>query len=185
MGKKKGAFFTSDKIFGLTAMLVSLVTLVIFVRQTNIMDKQSRLSALPYLMLEQSTNSTQRTIQLSLVNHGVGPAIIESRKIHYRGQDYNQDFYQFITESLPAFDTIEPFNWSNVYAGQAIPHGGKVVMVALGNDPTEYEIAVRTLQDLGNQSDDGEFYFEIIYSSIYGDRWRLNTDHKVPEPLDQ
>ena len=181
MGKRNCSFLTSDKIFGLTAMLISLVTLVIFVRQTNIMDKQSRLSALPYLMVEQSTNSTQHRIQFSLVNHGVGPAIIESRKIVYQGKEYDQDFYQFITQSLPALDTIEPFNWSNVYTGQAIPNGGRIVMAALGNDSISYGIAVKTFQNLLALKDEGDFYFEIIYTSIYGDRWRLSTNLKIPE----
>ncbi len=43
--EKKRALLSSDKLVGLTAMLISLVTLIIFVRQTNIMDKQSRLSS--------------------------------------------------------------------------------------------------------------------------------------------
>lgn len=162
-------------------MLISLVTLIIFVRQTNIMDKQSRLSALPYLMVEQSSNSEQHRIQFSIVNHGVGPAIVESRKIIYNGKEYDQDFYQFVTQSIPALDAIEPFNWSSVYKGQAIPANGRIVMVAIGNDTTEYETAVRTFQTL--QAGEN-FYFEIVYNSIYGDRWRLSTDSEVPEKLD-
>jgi hypothetical protein len=181
MAKKKKIFLSSDKIFGLTAMLISLITLIIFVRQTNIMDKQSRLSALPYLMVERSTSSEKHQIQFSLVNHGVGPAIIESRKIHYKGKDYDQDFYEFMTESILELDTIEPFNWSNVYKGQAIPANGRVVMVAAGNNRKEFELYVNTLEKFQNN---GDFYFEIIYTSIYGDRWKLSTDSEVPQKLD-
>lgn len=161
-------------------MFISLVTLIIFVRQTNIMDKQSRLSALPYLMVEQSTSKEKHTIQFSLVNHGVGPAIIESRKIRYKGKEYDQDLYQFMTQSVPALDSIEPFNWSNVYKGQAIPANGRIVMIGMGNDQKEYELVLKTLDKLQGKDN---IYFEVIYNSIYGGRWRLSTDSRIPEKL--
>lgn len=181
MSPKKKFTLSSDKLFGLTAMLISLVTLIIFVRQTNIMDKQSRLSALPYLMVEQSTSPKNHKIQFSLVNQGVGPAIIESRKIRVDGKEYNQDFYEFMTQSVPELDTIEPFNWSSIYKGQAIPANGRVVMVAIGENRKEFEVFLSTLEKLQSNND---FYFEITYASIYGDRWKLSTDSEVPEKLD-
>ncbi|AKA36369.1 hypothetical protein [Flagellimonas lutaonensis] len=179
--KLNSDFWSSDKLFGLTAMLISLVTLIIFVKQTNIMDKQTRLSVLPYLMIEQSTNSEAHTIQLSLANHGVGPAIIESRKIVYENKEYDQDFYTFMTESLPELDSIEPFNWSNVYRGMAIPSNGRVTMIAIGSNVEEFE---RFGMIMGKLQRDKSFYYEIIYSSIYGDKWKLSSDSEVPEKLD-
>lgn len=181
MSTEKKFTLSSDKIFGLTAMLISLVTLIIFVRQTNIMDKQSRLSALPYLMIEQSTNGEEHRVQFSLVNHGVGPAIVESRKIRYNGKEYDQDFHQFITESLPRLDSVEPYNWSSVYKGQAIPANGRIVMVGIGNNQEEFDEFRKVFKELQSQSD---FYFEIIYTSIYGDRWKLSTSSEVPQKLD-
>ena len=181
MATKKKFTLSSDKLFGLTAMLISLVTLIIFVRQTNIMDKQSRMSALPYLMIEQSTNGEEHRVQFSLVNHGVGPAIIESRRIIYNGREYNQDFYQFLTESLPKLDSIEPYNWSSVYKGQAIPANGRIVMVGIGNNQKEFETFLEVFENLQGKSD---FYFEIVYTSVYGDRWKLSTDSEIPEELD-
>ena len=180
MASKK-PFLSSDKLFGLTAMLISLVTLVIFVRQTNIMDKQSRLSAMPYLMIEQSTNGGAHRIQFTLVNQGVGPAIIESRKIIYNGKEYDQDFYQFMTRSIPQLEGIEPYNWSNVYRGQAIPANGKVVMLAIGNDE---ELFTRFGKVLGKLKQEGSFYYELTYTSIYGDRWKISSDNEIPEQLD-
>lgn len=177
---KESKFWNSDKLFGLSAMLVSLVTLIIFVKQTTIMDRQSRLSALPYLMIEQSIDTENQRIKFTLVNHGVGPAIVESRKITYEGRDYNQDFYLFLTKSVPELDSIEPYNWSSVYRGQAIPSNGRLTMIAIGNNKDEFSAFDGFLKKLqANQS----FDYEILYSSIYGEKWKISNKSEIPEKL--
>ncbi|MBT8310320.1 MAG: hypothetical protein HKO72_01275, partial [Flavobacteriaceae bacterium] len=72
--KKK--FWNSERVVSFSAMFISLLTLFIFIKQTNIIERQSRLSALPYLMVETSNNSEDNTFEIEIVNHGVGPAII-------------------------------------------------------------------------------------------------------------
>lgn len=116
-----------------------------------------------------------------MVNHGVGPAIIESPKIRFGGKEYDQDFYEFMTQSVPELDSIEPLNWSSVYKGQAIPVNSKVVMIGISNTRKEFETFLNTIQEFQSS---GDFYFEIIYTSIYGDRWKLSTDSEVPQQLD-
>ena len=170
----------SDRLFGLTAMLVSLVTLIIFVRQTNIMDVQSRMSVLPYLIVEQSTSSSYNTMQFNLANHGVGPAIIESRRIVYNGKGYDQDLFEFMTQSIPKLSDIEPYNWSNIYKGQAIPSNGKVTMIAVGQNPEDYTKFATAIDKLLNSNG---FYLEIVYRSIYGDRWKITNKNEAPEKL--
>ena len=58
MSKKK--FWTSDRIVGFSAMFISLITLFIFIKQTNIIDRQSKLSAMPYLMMQMSNNGCKK-----------------------------------------------------------------------------------------------------------------------------
>ncbi|MBT8268432.1 MAG: hypothetical protein KJN59_04340, partial [Bacteroidia bacterium] len=60
-GKK---FLSTDKIVALTAMFIGVLTLIIFIRQTNIMDTQGRLSVMPYLLLETSNNGENRTFSI-------------------------------------------------------------------------------------------------------------------------
>ena len=78
--------FNADRIIGLSAMLISLMTLIIFLYQTNLIKKQSVLSVRPRLTfsknidktvtVKDSTNSTTISIRLTLRNNGLGPAII-------------------------------------------------------------------------------------------------------------
>ncbi|NKI32320.1 hypothetical protein [Croceivirga thetidis] len=145
------------------------------------MDKQSRLSALPYLMVEQSTNSSEFKVQFTLVNHGVGPAIIEGRKIIYNGKEYDQDFHQFMTQSIPELKSIKPINWHNIYKGQAIPSNGRVVMFAIGGDEEKFNEFMNVLRTF---KDSNTFEFEFDYRSVYGDKWRITNQNTVPVPIE-
>lgn len=178
--ERSDSFWTSDKLFGLTAMLVSLLTLLIFVRQTNIMDRQSRLSAMPYLMIESSTNGDAHLFEMSVVNYGVGPAIVDGMDIEYDGRRYQQDFQRFMTTSVPEMEGIDLVNWSSIYRGQAIPAGGRVVVLAVGADREQFDRFLGVMANLGSRS----FEYEIRYRSIYDDRWRITSSSGVPERLD-
>ena len=81
--------WNSERILSLSAMSISFITLIIFIYQTNLMNKQNYLSILPYLQVSTSNNSEGNSYLLSIQNYGVGPAIIESVKMQYQGQEYD------------------------------------------------------------------------------------------------
>jgi len=70
-------------------MSISFLTLIIFIYQTNLMSKQNFLSILPYLQISTSDNKAENTFSLDIKNHGVGPAIIESVIIYYKGEKHD------------------------------------------------------------------------------------------------
>ena len=77
----KTKFWTSDKIVSFVAIIVSVFSLFIFVKQTNIIEEQNHLSVMPYLMLETANNGQDATFSIHIMNYGVGPAIIKKRTI--------------------------------------------------------------------------------------------------------
>ncbi|NAS13296.1 hypothetical protein [Poritiphilus flavus] len=174
-------FWNSDKIFGLTAMLISLVTLIIFVRQTNIMDDQSRRSVMPYLMIELSESGSEQLLKLDLVNHGVGPAIIEKVQINHKGEEYPMDFYTFLMAKAPGMDTLEFVNYSTIYKGVAIPAGGRINAFSVGSNEADY---LASLKILGDLQADPSFGFDIRYKSIYEDFWKIHPETGIPIKLD-
>lgn len=182
MAKKKKKLLSSDKIVGLTAMLISLITLIIFVRQTNIMDEQSRMSVMPYMLIELSDKSGQHRIELSLVNHGVGPAIIEKVNLQYRGRQYTSDFHTFFKEVSPAIDSLEFLNHSSIYKGLAIPSGGSINAFTVGATEEEYQVFRREIARIRN---DESFDMVIQYRSIYDDSWAINPKSGTPVALDR
>lgn len=183
MSEKK-KFLTSDKIFGLTAMLISLVTLVIFVRQTNIMDKQSRLSAMPYLMFETSFNSYDNQFIFDLVNYGVGPAIIEGKTITYGGETYVMEFDDFLRENFQEYgmDTINIISHASIYRGLAIPANGERTVIKVGGSKADYQKFIKFFQTIQTES---PLLFDVSYRSIYGDQWYISSSDEIPKEIKQ
>ncbi|MEM6725094.1 MAG: hypothetical protein AAF598_13735 [Bacteroidota bacterium] len=86
-----------DRTIGITAILISSITLIMFIYQTNIMYKQSRLSVTPRLSFSTSLNLQDSMILFSssLRNNGIGPALINNAVIEYEDSIYPLDFEAF------------------------------------------------------------------------------------------
>jgi hypothetical protein len=177
MGKNK--FWTSDKIVAFTALFISLLTLIIFIWQTNLMQKQNHLSVLPYLLMDSSNNGSEFTFAIDLDNHGVGPAIIENSSIHYKGKTYHMQFVDFLKEQIPDMDSVATINVTTVQNGLAIPAGGRINMLTVGGGETSYRTFLKIMTEL---QQDG-FGYEIHYKSIYDDQWKITSLTNSPEAL--
>jgi hypothetical protein len=175
--KKK--FWTSDKLVSFAAMFVSLSTLVIFIKQTNIIETQSHLSVMPYLMVESSNNSENYTFALDLENYGVGPAIIEERLIYYDGKEYNMEFEPFLRATIAEMDSVEVINHSTIQVGLAIPADGRRNIITIGGGKNSYETFVRILTEMQSKN----LNYTIKYKSIYNDHWEINSESDVPIEL--
>lgn len=177
MGKRK--FWTSDKIVAFSAIFISLSTLYIFIRQTNIMEAQNHLSVMPYLMMETSDNGEMKTFAIDLENYGVGPAIIESSILHYKEKTYEMELKDFLRQNIPEMDSVDVINYTTIQNGLAIPARSKRNIITAGGGERSY---LRFLQIFNKLMEDG-FYYEIRYRSIYDDHWKISSNDGVPEEL--
>lgn len=162
-------------------MFISLLTLFIFIKQTNIIERQSRLSALPYLMVETSNNSEDNTFEIEIVNHGVGPAIIEKRVIIYQGKEYNMEFQDFLRQYIPEMDSVNITSSSTVQIGLSIPAGRSREILKVGGGQKSYTTFLKIMQEL--QEENSVFDYEIQYRSIYEERWEIGSRSDVPIEL--
>lgn len=180
MAKRK--FWTSDKLVAFVALIISLLSLFIFVRQTNIIEEQSHLSVMPYLMMETSNQGFDKIFQIDIVNHGVGPAIIESKKYVINGKTYEDiEFLDFLAEYSPNADSLKVINQSTVHTGLAIPSGGTRNVMRVGGDAKSYGDFLAIFGQLQADS----LYYEIRYRSIYGDLWVMSSTNQVPEKIEE
>lgn len=172
--KKK--FWTSDKVVSFVAICISLFTLYIFVKQTNIIEEQSRRSVMPYLMLESSNNSENNKYSISIVNYGVGPAIVESRVIHYKEKVYDMELYEFLQKQIPEMDSVELLNTTTLQVGVAIPSSSERNVITAGGDKSSYINFLRIMRKLSEEG----FNYEIKYRSIYDEHWMISGKDQVP-----
>ncbi|MEP2935037.1 MAG: hypothetical protein ABJM06_04930 [Gilvibacter sp.] len=177
--------WNSDKVLSISAMSISFITLIIFIYQTNLMSKQNYLSILPYLAINSHNNSEQNTFSISLSNHGVGPAVIESVTLHLKGKtydlaDYGDELYTFMKSKEPALDSIQNLSYSTLDRGMALPVGEQYFIVTVSQSKEEYDLFTQSLGALLEQG----LTFEIIYRSIQNERWKITNDSQGPIKLD-
>jgi len=168
----------ADRIVSLSAIFISLLTLCVFVYQTTLIHKQQRMSVFPNLQIG-NMGYGSKDFAIILENTGVGPAIIESIKIQYKGKTFDMDLPSFLYEQTNKLDSIK-LTYSNVSPGQLIPAGRRVeILKATGGKDNAVQLAL-ALQSLRESDMD----MEIIYSSIYEERWLLNGESSVPQKLE-
>ncbi len=181
MGKSK---ISADRILGLSAMLISLLTLIIFIYQTSLMRTQSRLSVTPRIAFStyESANDSIVTVGAEIENKGLGPAIIESIAFVHEGKRFPLNMNKFLTQAYPDFEQYADLTQSvSLTKGSTLSPDEKSNIYTLKFRLEEVEGLLNYLNiELG----ENPFMIEVVYSSIYGDRWKTNNlidDH--PEEL--
>ncbi|MCW5519463.1 hypothetical protein J1N09_06415 [Aureitalea sp. L0-47] len=176
--KKK--FWTSDKVVSFVAIVVSVFSLFIFVKQTNIIEEQNHLSVMPYLLLESSNNAYENEFKIEIVNHGVGPAIIQERLLYYKGEEYDMEFVDFLKDVAPGTDSINVISSSTLQPGFALPAGASRQILKIGGSKKSYDDFMKFM----NMTRTDDFQYVIKYKSIYGDNWKITSQNEVPEKLE-
>jgi hypothetical protein len=183
--------WSTDRIVSLSAMAVGVCSLFITLYQTYLTREAQSASVLPYLAF--GIMSTNDGAYLTLRNDGVGPARLESVQIHFRGQTTNADPYDFFLAHrtglpppglsvdrvtpgrlLPANSTIQMLGISGS-AERIKTLGDMLRLFAVADAPPSW------LDELQARGDD-KAVIDIVFSSVYGDRWRIRSDQLVPQP---
>ncbi len=171
----KEKFWSSDKILGLSAILISLGMFASIVYQNKLIQKQQNASVLPYLEIWNSSNL--KHYKLLLVNNGIGPAFIRKVRIIYEEKTYELDPYNFFADHIRLRDTITDVFYSNVPLGRLIPAGQTIEMIGV-EDSEENASKLREWF-----SDDSVVKVEIEFESVYGDRWLASGHGTEPKPM--
>lgn len=178
----------TDRILGITAIVVAAGSLIAVSYQAYLMRQAQHASVLPYLYVALQSNN--QGVHLVLENTGIGPALVDEIRIHYKGRDVVADPYDFYLTQHPDAGT-RGFDVDRVAPGRLIPAGNTVAMV--GAPPTEPG-ALKEMLDLFDLADVPDSWYatakttrkdkaviEVAFSSVYGERWRIRSDRVVPE----
>ncbi|MTB50219.1 hypothetical protein [Lewinella sp. W8] len=187
MAKK---LLSSDRLLSLTAILISILTLAVFVYQTNLIREHQYTMALPYLSLSNYYSGTI-SYQFRLTNQGIGPAFIDSCIVRYGEEEY-PSLVDYLNDRLGENDSIIFFQ-ADVYPGQVLQSERNVLMIQMLDKKMKTDLGLeeadipentprgaRTLYQLINND---SLDIRVYYSSVYGERWLLTHDNPVPQPL--
>ena len=175
--RKKSAFWENQKLLSITAVLISIGTLLVFLYQTNLVRKQQYMSVLPYLEF-QNHSILSPNYKLVLKNKGIGPALITSRNIVIKGKTYDLDIGMYLEKLVVPGDSTY-FVISNIRNGNLISEKEGVDLVVL--DPNTSRSGLEKLHGL-IYNDSLEFVVE--YESVYGERWQVSSKSPTPRRLD-
>ena len=177
-------FWTGDKITSLSAISISLFTLVVFIYQTNIMREQQHLSVYPHLMMGNGGTGTLE-YKYVLRNDGVGPAIITAIDIRGKENEPYESLSDYVRSKLSQEDSIWLYN-TDIYVGKLIPAGGKVELFGLWDEAKTASLnlppnTVEGANKLRGILNDDELKIKINYQSIYGDSWYIGNSALAPQ----
>jgi hypothetical protein len=183
--------WSTDRIVSLSAMAVGVCSLFITLYQTYLTREAQSASVLPYLAF--GIMSTNDGAYLTLRNDGVGPARLESVRIHFKGQIMDVDPYDFFLAHLTG--TPPPgLSVDRVTPGRLLPANSTIQMLGISGGPervktlgdmlrlfTIADAPPSWLDELKARGGD-KAVIDIVFSSVYGDRWRIRSDQPVPQP---
>lgn len=167
---------TVDRIIGVSAIVVSTLTLIMFVYQTRIMHKQSRLSVTPRLAfgLDLTAVDTTLTYTRYVNNKGLGPAIINSSKIVQDDKEYEMDIETFVTTVFPELSNLGEFtSFSSLSDGHTLSAGESRVLFSYRFS----ESSASSINEYLQIGIDEDLPFNLIveYSSMYDEKWRVES----------
>lgn len=175
-----------DRIINLVPLVISIITLLVFVYQTNLIRQQQFMAVYPHLKLY-NVHSGSIEYQYHLVNDGVGPAFIKKIEIKdSKGQEYEN-----MTDYLKTVISIEDSIWlinSDIYPGRLIPANKTIVLYQLMNEEltTAKGLSPNTIQGaskLRGIINSKDWSIKITYESIYGERWLIEKGNPIPTKL--
>jgi hypothetical protein len=183
VSRKKGFLRKSNMLLSLSAIFISAVTLFILIYQSSLATRQFELeqrqqlaSTMPYLLIHNSNDT--KTFSIEIRNFGLGPAFIEQVNVVYGDSTYqNYGFPAFVRDVLrPAGYANQVLYTGGLGEGHVIPANENFTHILFSRDS-----AARALQHDILYNDSAQL--EIVYSSIYGEKWSTRGQNSKPKKL--
>ncbi len=164
----------SDKILSLSAMFISLCTLIVFLYQTNLIRKQQYMSVYPHLSLMNYGTNTPN-YKYVLANEGIGPAILKSIEVKTKdGKTYDDIIPYVVASIIQMRDSTLGFYHSNIHVGKLLPADSKIELITTNDNK------LSTSQKLHKILHEDGLEINIEYESIYGECWEITNTSDIP-----
>lgn len=162
-----------DILLGVSAMIVSVVSLVVALHHGDTMEKMVEASTWPYVGFSRSGADAEAHPRADLVmtNSGVGPARLETVEVFYKDQPIgSRDALVRAAAGDAPVATIK-----STVADQVLPAGGKIVFMSAVPDGSPGFSAFRSnLQ---------AFSARVCFCSVLEECWRRDSRKPKPEKV--
>lgn len=186
MGWFKKIKVNTDRVLGLSAMLVSLLSLIFFIYQTNIMRDQSRLSVKPRLVFNTSiqSNDSLLTFSLLLQNKGLGPPIIKDANIVFESEIFPLDFDFFLDYHFPDLEKYGDLLSTSSLNSESIISVDEVRRLFVFRANLKDIQAINQYMKLNQDDYVLPWDIQLTYGSLYEEDWKMNYK-KVKKTVDR
>ncbi len=178
MKEKLKPRISSNTWTAIMATIVSICALAVSSYQAYIQHQQQEASVWPFLQVDISQTDSdlknEHEFYYTLINKGVGPAIIDSCTVILNDTMY-QGMSDLISQKLKRKKFKGTFGYVDIYPSRIIAQGEQLNLAgAQGNDIKDSMI---------NLIQDASFRMMIRYHSIYQRQWQLNINYHHSPPL--
>ena len=171
----KPKFWNADKIVSISAILISLGTMGVYIYQTHLIQKQQYASVMPYLRMGYSFDDDR--FEFIVQNEGLGPAFIEEVNTYYNGKKYSDDVAIFIQGDYRKIDSTLYLTYSNIGTGMLFAAGKNITIISKRESVND----AKKLKDLFFNK---KIEMEVIFSSVYGEKWITRGAFTRPKKLE-
>jgi hypothetical protein len=156
----KPARIRSEWIVAISAIIISVLSLFVYIYQAKIMQEQQQTAVWPYLEWT-VTISTSQGFYLSVINKGVGPALVKKTRLTLDGKETNSVQLTRDLIGEPKIDSLWAF-YSRVDE-RVIAPGEEIRLFHVKDGKSARLVFPQDLSD--------RITYEITFASIYGDCW--------------
>ena len=176
-------FWSSEKLLSLSAILISLLTLFVFMYQTNLIHIHQYRSVYPHLQLSNTASGTLE-YQYNLKNEGIGPALLQKIEIMEKNGKPYKSLNDYLQSKMDPKDSIAIYT-SDISEGMLIPAERRIALFGIfDKEKTKLmglpEQDVEGANKLRQVLNDENLLIKITYESIYGESWTITNDSPVP-----
>ncbi len=169
-----------DVVVGASAMLIATISLVVALRQSQIMEKQLAASVWPYLQYGTSngTDDGKQVIRFEVENVGVGPARVHSVSLLYDGKPLH-NLRELVTACCA--DLLETKGkaswWISTLNRQVLTPNRSKAFLTLTDAPANAAWWERL------NTERNKVQFKTCYCSVLDDCWLLDSHKDDREPV--
>ncbi|WP_461104092.1 hypothetical protein [Spirosoma koreense] len=160
-----------ELLLGISATFLSLAALIVSIFQTKIAREQQQASVWPYLQAGGSHEEDDFT--LTVVNNGVGPALIKKVGYTYKGVSYpDQVALLDAAEKKALPDSVRLKGghfYSSFSSGDVLKAGDAMELYIVKHNERKASVLEKVVRD-------SSFHMQIVFSDVYNNCWQLDQN---------